>query len=161
MADKKEAANTGKKGGNMKFIVVIAAALLVIGGMAVFMFKGNIAGHNGKDSKKEVVGVELPLGLFTVNLADQDQIRYLRADIVLEVDEKAAEACKGEGKGEEAGAPAPIRDAVIEVLSSHTFTELLKAEDRNLLKEQIIKAVNERLKEGTALDAYFNEFAMQ
>lgn len=162
MAESNETAPTPKKGGNKTLIIVVAAALLVIGGMAVMMFKGNAAKQGGKEAKKEVVGVEMPLGEFTVNLADQDQIRYLKADIVLEVDEKAAEPSKGKGKGEEAAAaPAPIRDAVIEVLSDQTFEELLKADGRKQLKDQIIEAVNPRLKGGKALDVYFNEFAMQ
>lgn len=158
-----KAAEAPKGGGKMKLIIIALAAVILIAGVAVVMFKMKSAKHSGKPEKKEVVKVEFPLGDFTVNLADESQIRYLKTSIVLEITEEAAEALKGEGgEGEkEAGAPAPIRDAVIEVLSSHTFNDLLKAEGRTKLKEEIIKAVNERLKKGEALDAFFSEFAMQ
>ena len=164
MATKEEATpDAPKKGGKMKLIIIGLAAVVLIAGVAVVMFKSKAAKHGAKDKKQEVKGVEFPLGDFTVNLADNNEIRYLKANIVLEVTEEAAAAAKGKegGEGKEAGAPPPIRDAVIDVLSRHTFSELLKAEGRTALKEEIIKAVNERLKEGKALDAYFNEFAMQ
>jgi flagellar FliL protein len=160
-----KAAEAPKGGGKMKLIIIALAAVILIAGVAVVMFKMKSAKHSGKPEKKEVVKVEFPLGDFTVNLADESQIRYLKTSIVLEITEEAAEALKGEGGeggGEgEASAPAPIRDTVIQVLSSHTFNELLKAEGRTKLKEEIIKAVNERLHKGEALDAYFSEFAMQ
>ena len=164
MAAKEEkAVEAPKGGGKMKLIIIALAAVILIAGVAVVMFKMKSTKHAEKPEKKEVVKVEFPLGNFTVNLADENQIRYLKTSIVLEISEEAAEALEGEGKKgeEEAGAPAPIRDAVIEVLSSHTFNDLLKAEGRTKLKEEIIKAVNERLKKGEALDAYFSEFAMQ
>ena len=164
MAAKEEkAAESPKGGGKMKLIIIALAAVILIAGVAVVMFKMKSAKHSGKPEKKEVVKVEFPLGDFTVNLADESQIRYLKTNIVLEITEEAAEALKGEGgEGEgEAAAPAPIRDAVIQVLSSHTFSDLLKAEGRTKLKEEIIKSVNERLHKGEALDAYFSEFAMQ
>lgn len=165
MAAKDEEKKTAEapKGGKMKLIIIALAAVILIAGVAVVIFKAKSGKHTAKPEKKEVVGVEFPLGDFTVNLADENQIRYLKTSIVLEVTKEAEEAAKGEGggEGESKGAPAPIRDAVIDVLSKHTFAQLLKAEGRTKLKEEIIKAVNERLKKGEALDAYFNEFAMQ
>jgi len=165
MAVKDEAkeAEAPKGGGKMKLIIIALAAVILIAGVAVVMFKMKSAKHGGKPEKKEVVKVEYPLGDFTVNLADESQIRYLKTSIVLEISQEAADALKTGGKeaAKDAAAPAPIRDAVIQVLSSHTFNDLLKAEGRTKLKEEIIKAVNERLKAGEALDAYFSEFAMQ
>lgn len=157
-----EAKAESKKGGKA-IIIVIIAAVLIIAGMAVMMMKNK--GGDSKSAKEEVKGVEFPAGEFIVNLADSDQLRYVKADIVLEITEEAKQALasaggEGESKGE-AKAPAPIRDAIIEVLGRQRFNDLLSSEGKTKLKEDMIEAINERLGKGKTLKVYFNEFAVQ
>jgi flagellar protein FliL len=142
-------------------IMVIAIALvliLLLGGIGIFVIKGK----GGKNKGKEVISgpkSELALGEFVVNLADTNQVRYLKTNIVLEIQgEIKSEGGKGEG---EAKAPAAVRDAVIEVLGNQCFSALLPQKGKQHLKEQIIKTVNKRLEGAKVVDVYFSDFAMQ
>jgi len=140
-------------------IVIIAVALVVlVGGVGAFVMTSK-NGHS--KSKTEITGptASLDLGEFLVNLADSPQMRYLKANIVLEVQ---GEVPAAEGKGEGGAATDPkVRDAVIQVLSSKQMSDLAGAEGKEKLKQEIIKAVNARMEKAKVKDVYFNEFAMQ
>ncbi|MCE5314755.1 MAG: flagellar basal body-associated FliL family protein [Armatimonadota bacterium] len=144
--------------GQSKTIMIVAVGVVVIlAGMGFMMFKSKGSAKNAKPEKLPTA--EMALGDFVVNLADTDQVRYLKTTIVLEV-EGGAPAAKG-GEGGEGGADVRIRDAVIQVLSSKTFAQLSEPDGKEKLKKDIITAVNERLEEGKAVEVFFNEFAMQ
>ena len=141
-------------------IVVIVLLVGVIGGVAFMKMK-----HGKKGKKVEDLGPksEIALGEMFVNLADTDQMRYLKTDIVLELRGEMKSEGGGHGEGE-AKPPAAIRDAVISTLSSRTFMDLIKPEGREKLKEEICEAVTERISEenkAKCTEVYFNEFAMQ
>lgn len=145
--------------GKLPMIVIIVVALvLVIGGTGAFVMKSK----GGSKSKHEVKGpvVSLELGEFVVNLADPGQMRYLKANVVLEVQGEMPAAGGGHG-GESEGGDPKVRDAVIEVLSSKRMADLTGAEGKEKLKKDIIAAVNKRLEGAKVEDVYFNEFAMQ
>ena len=149
------------KNGKAVIIIVLALTLVVlISGVAVVMFKpfGHAKGK-GKEKVDKGPAVMVALGEFVVNLADAGQIRYLKTDVVLEL--RGVEAAGGgHGEGEDPTKPR-IRDAVICVMSSKSFSELIQSGGKKKLKEDIIKAVNEQLEEGEATEVFFNEFAMQ
>jgi flagellar FliL protein len=141
-------------------IVIIAVALVVLlGGTGAFVMKSK--GHS-KEKKGEITGpvASLPLGEFLVNLADSPQMRYLKANIVIEVQ---GEVASGGGNGHGGGAETDpkVRDAVIQVLSSKHMADLTGAEGKEKLKEDIIKAVNARMEKAKVVEVFFNEFAMQ
>jgi len=138
-------------------IVVVAVVLVVVlaGGVGVFVMKGRGAKKGGTEQKKETAS--LALGEFIVNLADQGELRYVKATIVLAVRGEPAQA----GHGEEKGPSPAVRDAVIGVLSSKRFAELVQTGGKERLKKDIVIAVNKRLEGGEAVDVYFSDFAMQ
>jgi len=146
--------------GKNKLLIIIGLAVVVVAGVAVVTVTGGRA-KGAKTEKGHTQTAEMNLGQFVVTLADSPQVRYLKTDIVLEVAGKLPEG-HGGGHGGEAKAPAPIRDAVIEVLSSKTLAQLNRPGGRETLKESLILCINNRLDKGTQVkNVFFNEFAMQ
>jgi len=95
------------------------------------------------------------LDSFIVNLADQDQITYLRASIDLGV-EKAPDARSGQG------VPlASIRDVIISVLATRHSQELLTPDGKLKLKQDLIAALNEHVPSIGVRDIYFTDFLVQ
>ncbi|MDH7603116.1 MAG: flagellar basal body-associated FliL family protein [Armatimonadota bacterium] len=143
-----------------KLLFILIAGVLIIAllaGIGVFVLKGK--GHSKKGhGKKEEPTQPLALGEFVVNLADRDELRYLKTSIVLAVTGKVPSAG---GHGGETGPSPAVRDAVITVLSSKRFADLITPQGKQKLKKELVAAVNERLHECKAVDVYFSDFAMQ
>lgn len=140
-------------------IIVVAVSLVVVLASVAIVAKTTLSKKSHGKEKKHVPTVEMPLGEFVVNLADTGNVRYLKTDVVLEV---AGEIkAGGGGHGEASGPQAKIRDAVIEVLSSKHFEDLVKPDGKDELKKDIIKSVNKRIEPSEVVEVYFNEFAMQ
>ena len=146
------------KKGNKKLVIIIAAVVLLLvvgGGGAFFMMKkkaaeaeaaaaadeeGGGAEHAkpAKEAKKpeqkkgehEGPPAFVPLEPFVVNLTDRDSERFAQVGISLQVDDhKLAEEMK-------AYMPA-IRNAVLLILSHKSSEELLSAEGKQKLAEEI------------------------
>jgi flagellar protein FliL len=138
-------------------LVIIVALVVLIGGTSAFVLKSR-GGHS--KAKEEIKGpvVSMQLGEFLVNLADAGQMRYLKANIVIEVQ---GEVPSSGGEGESGGTDPKIRDAVIQVLSSKRMGDLAGAEGKEKLKKDIMAAISERMEKAKVVEVYFNEFAMQ
>ena len=130
-------------------------------------------------------GIIVDLGDFILNLCDENQKKYLKVNVAIEVtkkdtdfpDEAAPAKGGGHGHGEEASAPADpmaaiqtemnqfkpaIRDAVITNLSSKTSSELSTAAGKELAKEQITNDINSILGgEREVLRVSFGQFIIQ
>lgn len=134
-----------------------------------------------EDTEQVKHGVVVDLGDFVLNLADENQRRYLKTNIALEItqaesEEPTVESAKKEGEhGGEETAPTQsglekklaeykpaIRDAVITNLSSKTAVELSTAAGKELAKEQIMAAVNGILAgQNEVLRVSFGQFIIQ
>lgn len=101
---------------------------------------------------KEQIGKLFPLDTFTANLAQGDgPRRFIRLTAVLKLDNEANE--------EEYKARKPqIRDAVINILNAKRPQDLLKAEGKDYLKEEIKSAINTFLVNGKVMDVYYVGF---
>lgn len=131
-------------------------------------------------------GIIVDLGDFILNLCDENQKKYLKVNVALEVskkdtdfpvaDEKASKSGGHGGHGEAAPAVDPmetiqnemnqfkpaIRDAVITNLSSKTSSELATAAGKELAKEQITNDINSILGgEREVLRVSFGQFIIQ
>lgn len=129
-------------------------------------------------------GIIVDLGDFILNLCDESQKKYLKANVAIEVSKKdtdfaEAEPAKGGGHGGHGEAPAPadpleaiqkemnqfkpaIRDAVITNLSSKTSAELATTAGKELAKEQITNDINSILGgEREVLRVSFGQFIIQ
>lgn len=144
--------------GKIAIVIVIVVLLLVcsIAGVAVLKTKGHAKAS--KDKVPEGPTTMVTIGELIVNLADTNEMRYAKTNVVLEVRGKM-EASGGEGG--DSAANAPLRDAIITIMSSKHFGDLIRPGGKEALKAQIMAACNKHFKDARVTNVYFNEFAMQ
>lgn len=129
-------------------------------------------------------GIIVDLGDFILNLCDENQKKYLKVNVAIEVSQKETDFPKenvaaskgGHGHGEAPVVADPmeaiqaemnqfkpaIRDAVITNLSSKTSAELSSAAGKELAKEQISNDINSILGgEREVLRVSFGQFIIQ
>ena len=100
---------------------------------------------------------------FTVNLADEEDGRFLRATLAIGVDGQLPAMSKGESKAPESSAVsmAIIRDSIISVLAQSKSAELLTPEGKAKLKKEITDSLNRDVPALEAREVYFLEFLVQ
>ena len=138
MAAKKpepEAEVPKKKG---KLLIIVSALVLVLGaggGGAWFFLKPGDP-NAAKAEAPAKPAVFMPLEMFTVNLAPQDggQTQYLQAGLTLKLGEQVKEATIKDKMPE-------IRDRILMVLSSKKASDVLPAEGKRKLAQEIVAAV--------------------
>lgn len=89
----------------------------------------------------------------TINLADKDNIRYLKVGFDIEVSTEDAAKALEEQK-------ARIRDSIIILLSSKTYAELSTTEGKLRVKNEISTRLNQILGVPRVVQIYFNEFVI-
>ena len=171
-------------GGKKKKLIIIGAAVAVaiILGAVVFMMMGKgdkkEAGKEGAETKTEAAaeggghgaaapaGKEgaagaagaaasiFPLDPFIVNIYDGQELRYLKVKIEMEM---ASPAVKTEVEAR----LAPIKDAILVLLSSKTMQDIQDVQGKNQLKEEIMTAVNKNIPPGKIAKIYFTDFVVQ
>ncbi len=132
--------------------IIIGVVLLIVGlvvGKSVF---GGAKPAKDKDKKVEV-GVSLPLEEFLVNL-DGGGDHYLRTTISLGLK-------KGVTEEEAKEHVAPIRDAVLSVISTKSLSELSKAKNKEAMKDEIRKKINDAIGDELVVKVYFTAMATQ
>lgn len=152
MSAKPEAADAAKppaKSKKMLIIIIAAVLVLVLGGGGAFFFisKKHAAAEEGGEeaappppkaaahATPKTPPVYLPMDSMVVNLADPGGERVAQVGITLEViDAKASDTVK-------AYLPT-IRSSVLMLISQRTADELLKAEGKDKLVEDILKAAS-------------------
>ncbi len=147
--------------------VILGIVVLMMGGGGFFGWKvlskkgGEGQGHSPASSEKEekkmdaaTPGIMIPLESFVINLADSEDIKYLKMTVNLEVDSAKS--------SEEAQARMPqIRDALLMLLTSKTSNDVKEIGGKLKLQDEMVARVNNHLKEGKAKAVYFTEFVMQ
>lgn len=159
-------------------IVGVVLVLLIVVGVVVFlvMSKGHEEGtdaahgakatehaepekekkkaHAGGDSAK--VGPMFPLeGAFMTNLmSESGQAHFVKTKISLEM-----EAPEMQKEAEEK--KSVIRDIILNTLMSKTAEEIMTPRGKDTLKTEILDKLNERMKDGTFKNVYFEEFLIQ
>ena len=97
----------------------------------------------------------LALETFVVNLNGSGQRAYLRAGITLGLAHPLA-------RNQAEGVPtALVRDTILSVLATAQPDELLKLEGKRQLKEELLKALQERVPQLAIENVYFTEFLVQ
>jgi flagellar protein FliL len=97
-----------------------------------------------------------PLKSFVVNLADKPKGRYLKVTLAL-VTKKSIES----RFEKDALALASVQDRIITVLTSKTVDDLLTADGKFLLKQELTLQINSILGDGSVQDIYFADFIIQ
>lgn len=113
---------------------------------------GEAAAGGAHGEAKASEGLLYPLDPFTANLAQGDgPRRYIRMTVVLKFSKTT--------KKEEVDVRKPqISDSIITMLNSKKPEELLKAEGKTYLKEEIKNAINNFLVDGAVEDVYYVGF---
>lgn len=116
-------------------------------------------------------GIMLDTGTKIVNLAESGGKKFIRVTATLEFafDKTALEKLDEEEKtvfmnelNTDLNNKLPvIDDVIITLLSTKDYQSVYTAEGKELLRQQIIEAVNQRLPENHVIYVYFKEFVMQ
>ena len=157
-------AESEEKPKSRKKWIVLGATAIVVGAACFLLFAfPNLLGF-GKASanrdQKSAKGVEqvksvLPLEPFVVNLADTNEVRFLKATFQLGLAEEPSEESKN------AAVTAAIRDSIISLLSSVSTEEILTPQGKNKLREEIRLRINSISPKLKVLEVYIVEFVVQ
>jgi len=156
--EKKSDAKKAGKGGLLKFILIPTILLAQAVG-AYFLVFNVLLEHPNKEKNAQKtnnleVGHFFELSDIVVNPASTSGKRYLVMEIGLETKE---EKVITEAESKEIW----FRDAINTLLTNKTDTELLNLSKRSLLKKEILKLINSRMKAGKFSKVYFKKYIMQ
>lgn len=162
---KKEAAEPEEGGGSKKKLIIIIAAVLVLligAGVGAFLFLGGDKEKKISPEEEQAllekqakeVGPMVNIDTFIVNIADDQESRYLKAAITLEVDTPEATM--------EINSRMPqIKDAILLLIGNKSFGELNDLQGKIQLRAELINKVNSILLKGKVKRIYFTDFVVQ
>jgi len=137
--------------------ILIFLLVVAVGGFIGFTQLPKMAG-NGVVEKK-VVRLEskdvIALEPFLVNLADEGDIRFLKAEFRLGMTDKLKE---GEPTSKDT---AQIRDSIIRLLGSKTSDEISTTKGKDDLCEEIRILINERISQNRVAEVFIIDFLIQ
>ncbi|MDQ7032289.1 MAG: flagellar basal body-associated FliL family protein [Desulfonauticus sp.] len=164
-----------KKGGKLKWIIIIFVLLGLLGGGGFFAYKKFFAPKKKEEVQQQTEEAQQPeekktddkqaeqqvgpteiytLPTLIVNLADPLGRRYLKISMDVELQNKKVVA--------ELEKKLPqIKDSLIMLLTSKTFSDISTIEGKLELKNEIIARLTQILGKGKVLQVYFTEFVVQ
>lgn len=145
-----------KKSGKGLLVVGLILLLIAAGGGAAWYLRHSKTEANAAPPRTDTAPVAIiHLESFIVNLADTEQIAYLRASIDLGVGKPPT---KKEG---DSLPTAPIRDAILGVLATRKSTELLTSDGKMKLKQDLLAALKNKVPDLDVQEIYFTDFLVQ
>ena len=163
---KKEAAEQSEEegGGSKKKLIIIVAVLVLLigGGVGAFLFLGGDEDEKISPEQEQAelenqakqVGPMVNMDSFIVNIMDDNESRYLKATITIEVN--------GEEASMELTQRMPqVKDAVLLLLGSKTFGEISDLQGKIQLRAELINKINSILLKGKVKRIYFTDFVVQ
>jgi flagellar FliL protein len=153
-------AKTGSRKGKLPLIIIIGAILL-LQVVASFLIVTKVLApgkekEGPEEEKQDLVdfGPVYEMGDIVVNLSGSHGTRFLRASITFEAESPEVV--------EELSRKQPIfSDILINLLSSKSFSDLDSAEEKDLIRSEIITRCNEKLLTGSIKTLYFTDFIVQ
>lgn len=172
-----------------KLFIIVGVVVLLLGAGIPVLFLGGGESEKKDEHATEAEEVKhyatVALDTFIVNLSANSA--FLKVGLILEYDPAVFEAATthgegggeghgggasggGGGEGEGAGMPhlmterqPMIKDAILRILSSKKAEEVLTADGKERLKEELIEGINEAigLDEEPIVNIYFTEFMVQ
>lgn len=168
----------------MKMVLIIVVATLLLGiGAAFAIFKLTAGKHGGEEAKTEAnapkgeshgetdskhaavetkpgaaksasPGVMFDVEPFIVNLADMQEVRYLKMTVKLELDTQ-------EGTAELTERIPQVRDTILVLLTSKDSASIRTTQGKFQLRDEITQRVNSLLSKPAVHTVYFTEFVVQ
>jgi len=171
MADNEDGEEEKKSGGGLLPIInlVLLVLVLAVGGFVAWKLMSmeqpaettdtaieqtNATKIPEADDDPDAPPLFMGIDNITVNLADTDQSRFLRAKIKLEVRNEEAQAKVTENM-------VKINDLVITLLSSKKFSEIRTPQGKYALKENLIYRMNRAVGGKPIKKLYFTDFVSQ
>ena len=173
MSDQAKAQDTPPPPQDKKKLFIIIGAVVALlgvgGGAAIFLSGGddNSSKSEAKVEEKsegaqgEAAGGEVaaasgvyPLEPFIVNIYDGQEMRYLKLKVEFEL-------ANAQAKSELDAKVAPLRDAILILLTTKTMQEIQDLQGKNQLREQILGAVGKIVSAGKVTKVYFTDFVVQ
>ena len=143
---------------NYKMLALIVVLVIIITGVASFTFFTYFSVSSDDQNEEEVQSVEdirptYEVGKFTVNISNNSQISFVRANIVFELEntELSEELDKRSSQ---------IRDRIISTLRSQD-EEILEEPGSDTIKGIVRNKVNEILISGEITNVWFTELVVQ
>ncbi|MFQ5330017.1 MAG: flagellar basal body-associated protein FliL [Thermodesulfobacteriota bacterium] len=163
---KDEGAPVEGKKSKKKLIIMAAVLLIVLGGGGFFAFQkfgGADSATATVDAEEEAAAVELEAKLaqvtmvqldpFIVNLQDNTGTRYLKLTLQLEMGGVSEEEVKSK--------TPQIRDSIIILLTSKTYSAVGTVEGKYLLRDEIAARISQVMGEAEIKGVYFTQFVIQ
>jgi flagellar basal body-associated protein FliL len=134
-------------------VIVLILPILIVAAIALWFWasRGSEAAQAGGDNP---VRSTLHLESFVLNAADTEQRAYLRVGIDLGLNQDAKRAA-------EAAPVAQVRDTILGVLGEAKVDDLMTSAGKKKLKEDILRALRERVPQLGVEEVYFTEFLIQ
>ncbi len=184
MAKDEQTADPAEGSDGKKKMLIIGAAVIVavVVGVVIFMMTGKgkqpekVAANSeaAAEAKGEAKPVEgggglgaapaagvaagasnmYPMEPFIVNIYDGQELRYLKVKLEVEMVSPTV-------KTDMDARLAPIRDAILVLLSTKTLQEILEVAGKNQLKDEILASINKHIPPGKISKVYFTDFVVQ
>lgn len=164
MAQEDELPPPEKKKSKLKWIIMLLLVLLLGGGLGGAYFMGFFDsmlnkeetedGAGKTDSTPVKVAPRVSLQPFLVNISDPLARRYAQIDIELEL-------ISPEVSKEIEAQNARIRDALILLISSKTYSDLSTQDGKHILRNEILDRINQILYGPKVVRVYFTNFIIQ
>jgi flagellar FliL protein len=158
---------------NKKIFIIIGAVLaaLAVGGGGMYLIGGKGGGAKQQEPAKAEKAAEggekgaakegeaaaasssYALEPFIVNIYDGQEMRYLKLKVEFELSSSLA-------KAEIDSHLAPLRDAILILLTTKTMQEIQDLQGKNTLREQILAAAAKTVP-GKVTKVYFTDFVVQ
>ncbi|GJL66440.1 MAG: hypothetical protein NPIRA05_14110 [Nitrospirales bacterium] len=168
MAEDAKADESGGGGGSSKklmILIILAVVVLGAGGGAAWFMMGSSEEEEAHATEKkhekdsgdahgDEPGPIVELDPFVLNLADQEELRYLKISIKLELDRPE----------EETDYPVKIpaiRDALLVLLSSKESHLLRTTNGKRRVREEIQSRANKVMNKGEISNVFFTDFVIQ
>jgi flagellar FliL protein len=157
VVETKAAGAVVKKSRKLWFLLGLLVLVIAVGG-AAFLAYPHFRGGNkkaGQEPAKAQVKAVLPLESFLVNLADPENICFVKATFQLGLEEEWKDENKNSVE------IASIRDAIISLLTSKTSKELMTSQGKDKLCEEIRSHVSSISPKVKIVKVFIVDFVIQ
>ena len=137
-------------------MISVFAVLVVVLGTGIFFAAPYLKAKFVRSGPvREEVKATLELEPFLVNLADREEVRFIKTTFQLGLAEEPKEETKN------AVVIASIRDSIITLLSSKTAEQIMTTEGKNKLREEILSRIRSKAPGMKVLEVYIVDFVVQ
>lgn len=144
---------TGKPAGSGASLWLILFALLCMGA-AVWLLLGRRTDSSPQANAASPAESTLHLDTFVLNVGSAEQRAYLRAGLDLRLNQEARQT-------EKEIPVSQVRDVILGVLSEGHADDLLTPAGKTKLKQNVLRALQERIPQLGVQEVYFTEFLIQ